>query len=228
MPPSDRSAEVRGMIRDIEEEVRFTRHLIGRETLSPRVMEAMASIPRHEFVPAHLQDAAYANGPLPVGCGQTISQPYIVALMSDLLETRPEHVILEIGTGCGYQAAVLSALVEQVHSIEIVPELAASATERLARLGIENVTVHAGDGYAGWPDHAPYDGIIVTAAAPEVPAPLTRQLRDGGKLVIPLGKPMFGQELCVIERKTGGKISSHSILPVAFVPFTRSGRKKFR
>jgi protein-L-isoaspartate(D-aspartate) O-methyltransferase len=146
--------------------------------------------------------------------------------MTDLLDTRPEHRVLEIGTGCGYQSAVLAALVEHLYSVEIVPQLAASAKSRLERLGISNVSILAGDGYHGWPEFAPYDGVIVTAATRSVPAPLLRQLRNHGKLVIPLGDPPFAQELTVIKKEGDDKTSTHRILPVAFVPFTRQHGKK--
>ena len=152
------------MLRDIESEVRYTRDMIRRNALDPRVMQAMARVPRHEFVPEHLRGYAYANRPLQIGHGQTISQPYIVALMSELLYTSDEDVVLEIGTGCGYQAAVLSQLVGKVYSVEIVAALATAARQRLAGLGFDNVEVHHGDGFHGLPEHAPYDGVIVTAA----------------------------------------------------------------
>jgi protein-L-isoaspartate(D-aspartate) O-methyltransferase len=210
------------MLRDIESEVFHTRSMIGREALDPRVMAAMAEIPRHAFVPAHEQVYAYANGPLPIGHGQTISQPYIVALMTDLLECGEEDRVLEIGTGSGYQAAVLSRVVKQVYSVEIIPALAAKASERLADLGYDNVTARQGDGYHGWPEHAPYDGILVTAAAPSIPPPLVEQLREGARLVIPVGREWGSQELLVVEKRPGGSIKTRTVLGVVFVPLTRA------
>ena len=210
------------MLRDIEDEVRYTRSLIGRDALDPRVMAAMAEVPREEFVPGFEQAYAYANGPLPIGHGQTISQPYIVALMTDLLSCGPEDRVLEVGTGSGYQAAVLSRLVAQVYSIEIVPELAEEARRQLRHLGYDNVECRQGDGYLGWPGEAPFDGIIVTAAAPAIPPPLVDQLREGARLVLPIG-PQFGhQELIVVEKLPGGDLRRTDVLGVAFVPLTRS------
>jgi len=157
------------MLKDIEMEVHLTRYLIGKNSLDDNVMAAMKQVPRHEFLPPDMRYYAYDNGPAPIGSGQTISQPYIVALMSDLLNTKPSDVILEIGTGSGYQAAILSQLVQQVYSIEIIEDLATIARKRLNELGYGNVEVRNGDGYYGWPEHAPYDGVIVTAAAPHIP-----------------------------------------------------------
>jgi len=207
------------MIDDIEAEVAFTRHMIGKNALDARVMEAMRRVPREEFVPQSLRSRAFANGPLPIGHGQTISQPYIVALMTDLVHPKADATILEVGTGSGYQAAVLSLLVRQVYSVEVIPTLAEEASARLRRLGFLNVAVRAGDAYAGWQDHAPFDGILVTAAAPEVPPPLLEQLKPGGHMVIPVG-PAFGhQELLLIEKDERGRVHEKSMLGVAFVPF---------
>jgi protein-L-isoaspartate(D-aspartate) O-methyltransferase len=207
------------MIEEIAAEAAATADYTGRSTFQERVMAAMASVPRHAFVPPSEEAYAYINNALPIGHGQTISQPYIVALMTDLLDPRPDHNVLEIGTGSGYQAAILAQLVRQVHSIEVIPELAAEASERLQRLGYGNVSVKAGDGNAGWPEHAPYDGIIVTAAAEKVPAALLAQLRNGGRMIIPVGESGSGsQELVLIEKSAGGALSERSILPVAFVP----------
>ncbi len=212
--------EMQRMLNEIEREVKWTRHLIGKNSLDAHVMAAMKQVPRHDFLPEHLRCCAYDNGPAPIGLGQTISQPYIVALMSDLLNTKPTDIILEIGTGSGYQAAILSTLVERVYSIEIVEELATTARERLSRLGYNNVVVHTGDGYSGWPEHAPYDGIIVTAAAPHIPQPLIDQLRTGARLVIPVGLPYGVQRLMVVEKMADGEIKSQTILGVSFVPLT--------
>lgn len=206
------------MLRDIEREVSYTRHLIGRDRLDPRVMTAMAQVPRDEFVPESERRYAFDNGPAPIGYGQTISQPYIVALMSDLLETRPGDRILEVGTGSGYQAAILSLLAKEIHSIEIIEALYLAASERLRRLGFDNVVCHLGNGYMGWPDAAPYDGIIVTAAAPYIPAALISQLKPGGNLVIPVGEPYSHQELMVVAKDAAGELSEELILGVAFVP----------
>jgi protein-L-isoaspartate(D-aspartate) O-methyltransferase len=216
----DSAAGRRAMLKDIEDEIAWTRSEIGREAFAPEVMAAMARVPREEFVPAERRLFAFANGPQPIGHGQTISQPYIVALMTDLLLPRPDATILEIGTGSGYQAAVLAALVRQVYSIEIVAPLALAARERLGRLGYANVTVRHGDGYGGWPEHAPFDGIVVTAAAPHVPPPLVEQLKPGGRLVIPVGPPGGIQRLQVVEKREDGGSDTRHILMVAFVPLT--------
>ena len=185
-----------------------------------RVKEAMLKVPRHLFVPASIADRAYDNIPLPIGYEQTISQPYVVALMTDLLAVSKEHRVLEIGTGSGYQAAVLSELAQSVYTIEIVPALAKEARERLARLGYRNVEVRTGDGYKGWPELAPFDAIMVTAGADEVPAPLVEQLKPGGRMVIPLG-PASLMRLTLIEKTLDGRTKSREIIPVRFVPFTR-------
>jgi len=177
-------------------------------------------VPRHAFLPDALRLAAYANRPLPIGHQQTISQPYIVALMTDLLDPEADGRVLEIGTGSGYQAAVLSKLVKQVYTLEVVAALAEQASERLRRLGYGNVEVRQGDGHAGWPEHAPYDGIIVTAAAPEVPPVLIEQLKPGGRLLIPVGNRYSGQELLLIEKDRHGRLRQESVLPVIFVPLT--------
>jgi protein-L-isoaspartate(D-aspartate) O-methyltransferase len=209
------------MIEEIAAEAAATADYTGRSAFDGRVMAALASVPRHEFVPPVEEAYAYINNALPIGYGQTISQPYIVALMTDLLDPRPDHSVLEIGTGSGYQAAILSELVRKVYSIEVIPELAAEAEERLRRLGYHNVSVKAGDGNAGWPEHAPYDGIIITAAAATVPQALLAQLRSGGRMVIPVGDS-GGQELILIERSVAGAISERRVLPVAFVPLVGS------
>jgi protein-L-isoaspartate(D-aspartate) O-methyltransferase len=212
------------LLRDIATEVHYTRDLIGRDALDQRVMAAMAEVPRDAFVPADERQYAYANGPLPIGWGQTISQPYIVALMTDLLGCGPQSRVLEVGTGSGYQAAVLSRVVGRVYSVEIIPELAAAASRRLAELGYANVQTRLGDGYLGWPEEAPFDGILVTAAAPEIPPPLVDQLRPGARLVLPVGEPRGRQELVLVEKGPDGSVRIHPILPVAFVPLTRGAR----
>ncbi len=211
---------MRALLDEIRAEARETRQYTGRAALSERVLEAFAAVPRHAFLPDVLRPAAYANRPLPIGHEQTISQPYIVALMTDLLDPEAGDVILEIGTGCGYQAAVLAKLVQRVYSLEIVPELAEQASERLRRLGYDNVEVAHGDGHAGWPRHAPYDAIIVTAAAPDIPPALIEQLKPGGRLLIPVGGRYSGQELLLVEKDRHGRVSRKSVLPVIFVPLT--------
>lgn len=191
-------------------------------SIDPKVLRAMRQVPRHLLVPEEVRAHAYQNMPLPIGYEQTISQPYIVALMTDLLDVEADHVVLEVGTGSGYQAAVLSPLVRQVYTIEIVEPLASQASRRLAELGYANVTVRAGDGYAGWPEHAPFDRIIVTAGADHLPRPLIDQLRPGGRMVIPVGRSRNSLDLTVVEKDRSGRIKRRQILPVAFVPLTRS------
>lgn len=211
------------LIQEILSDVNLTSAQIGKTQLDPRVMAAMEYVPRHKFVPQDLSDYAYENRPLPIGHGQTISQPYIVALMSDLLQTDPDDTALEIGTGSGYQAAVLSRLVNHVYTIEIIEPLAETARERLETLGFENITTRIADGYYGWEEHAPYDVIIVTAAAGSIPPPLIQQLKPGGRMVIPVGGAFFTQQLMLVEKDFDGKIKTRQILPVRFVPLTRGG-----
>ena len=200
-------------------------HDTGRETgrlaLDKRVMDALRTIPRHLFVPEDLRSAAYQNRPLPIGHGQTISQPYIVALMTDLLRTKPTDVVLEIGTGSGYQAAILSPLVKRVYSVEIIEPLARQATARLKSLGYKNVVTRHADGYNGWPEHGPFDSIIVTAAATHIPPPLIQQLKPGGRMIIPVGGPFSTQSLMLVEKTAAGKVRTRNVLPVQFVPLTR-------
>jgi protein-L-isoaspartate(D-aspartate) O-methyltransferase len=192
------------------------RQIAGRGVKDPRVLEAMRRIQRHVFVPAAEEAHAYEDRPLPIGSGQTISQPYIVAFMTEQLRLTGTETVLEIGTGSGYQTALLAALARKVYSVEIRPELAQEAADRLKRLGITNVEVRAADGYRGWPEHAPFDGILVTAAPERVPPPLLEQLSLSGRMVIPVGG--FYQELKIIERTASGFTES-SVLPVRFVPF---------
>ncbi|MEP5763379.1 MAG: protein-L-isoaspartate(D-aspartate) O-methyltransferase [Halieaceae bacterium] len=208
------------MLESIRESVRETAAYTGKHSLSERVMVQMGQVPRQEFVLPEMQSRAYLNTALPISHGQTISQPLIVALMTDFLDTEPGDVILEVGTGSGYQAAVLSALVSHVYSIEIIAGLTETAREVLGRLGYDNVTLKTGDGYLGWPQHAPFDGIVVTAAADEVPAPLVQQLKPGGRLVIPVEFAGGAQELLVIEKNADGSTNERSVLPVRFVPLT--------
>jgi protein-L-isoaspartate(D-aspartate) O-methyltransferase len=192
----------------------------GTDRLAPAVLAAMRQVPRHEFVPADVQGTAYDNRPLPIGYGQTISQPYIVALMTDLAKPDKEDVVLEVGTGSGYQAAVLSPLVSRVYSIEIVEALAKRASEQLTVLGYGNVTVRHGDGYHGWPEHGPFDAIIVTAAASHIPPPLVKQLKPGGRMVIPVGPPFMAQNLMLVEKDAQEQVHTRALLPVQFVPLT--------
>lgn len=189
-----------------------------RGVSDPRVLEAMRTVPRHRFVPANLQPFAYADRPLPIGNGQTISQPFIVAYMTEALAVAPAHKVLEIGTGSGYQAAVLAQLARDVYTIEIVPELARGAAAMLKELGYSNVHVREGDGYAGWPEHAPFDRIMVTAAPEEVPQPLVDQLAPGGRMVIPIGR---GEQWLTVVEKTATGVIQRRTIPVRFVPFTR-------
>jgi protein-L-isoaspartate(D-aspartate) O-methyltransferase len=219
-----RERERRSLLEQIDDEFSVTADYTGKDRLDPRIRDVMAKVPRHLFVPQSEEPLAYINHALPIGCGQTISQPYIVALMTALLEPQPGDVVLEVGTGSGYQAAVLSLLVKQLYSIEVIPETAAEATERLRRLGYDNVEVCAGDGALGWPEYAPFDGIIVTAAGPKVPAALIQQLKPGGRLVIPVGES-HGQDLQVVRKCEDGTIETRSIIPVAFVPLTGEPRR---
>jgi protein-L-isoaspartate(D-aspartate) O-methyltransferase len=197
--------------------------LRGRDITNAKVLEVMGRLPRHRFVPADLQDVAYADMPVPIGHGQTISQPYVVALMTQAVCPKPKSRALDIGTGSGYQAAVLAELCKEVYSIEILKPLADSARDRLAALGYKNITVRCGDGYKGWPEKAPFDIIIVAAAPDHVPQPLVEQLALGGRLVIPVGN--FFQELVVIEKQKDGSIRRESIIPVKFVPMRGEAEK---
>lgn len=217
----DEQSGMKRMLEDIRREALYTAEETGLASFHEAVMAAMAAVPRLRFVPHGLEAAAFDNGPLPIGHGQTISQPYIVALMSELLQVDKRSVVLEVGTGSGYQAAVLSRLVQQVYSLELVPELASAAAERLHQLAYHNIAVKQGDGYHGWPEHAPFDGIIVTAAAPYLPRALIEQLRIGARLVIPVGDTYGPQQLLVVTKRDG-TIEQRTILPVAFVPLRRA------
>ena len=196
----------------------------GRKIFDPRVMEAIGSVPRHAFVPEDQRRRAYDNRPLPIGHGQTISQPYIVALMTDLLDVQPGAKVLEVGTGSGYQAAILAALGARVFTIEIIPPLGEQAAERLKEHGYGSVTVRTGDGYFGWDGEAPFDSIIVTAAATHIPPPLVQQLKPGGRMVIPVGEHFLTQYLTLVEKDGQGRVTTRQLLPVAFVPLT-GGRR---
>ena len=224
----DAYASQRGrMVEEIAALTRDTRFETGRAALSGRVMAAMARVPRHEFVPVSQRADAYANRPLPIGLGQTISQPYIVALMTDLMDVKAGDRVLEIGTGSGYQAAVLAELAATVYSIEIVEPLGREAAERLNRLGYRNVVTQVGDGYRGWAEQAPFDSIMVTAAPREVPQPLIDQLKPGGRLVVPVGGQGAGQSLLLIEKQPDGTVTRRNVLAVRFVPLTdKAGRQQ--
>jgi len=205
----------RQMILEVVAETVFLTQRLGRAALDARVIDVMAKIPREEFVPVELRPYAYLNRPLPVGCGKTISQPFIIALMTDLLEAQAGDVVLEVGTGVGYQAAILAELVQQVYSVEIIDELAQHAKRRLMRLGYRNIEVRTGNGYYGWPEHAPFDKIIVTAAPDLIPPPLLAQLKPGGRMVIPAGIP-DEQQLMLVEKAENGTLATSNILPVRF------------
>jgi len=209
------------MVAEIEDMMRETRRDTGRAALSDRVTNALLKVERHRFVPESQVGHAYYNRPLSIGHGQTISQPYIVALMTDLLDVGPGDKVLEVGTGSGYQAAVLAEIVRAVYSIEIVEPLGREAARALAAAGYRNVHTRIGDGYAGWPEEAPFDAIIVTAAAPSVPQPLIDQLKAGGRLVIPVGAQYDAQSLYVVTKDARGAISRRKALDVRFVPLTR-------
>ncbi len=209
------------LLKELDAMARDTGAETGRPAFSARVMAAMAKVPRHSFVPASYGALAYANQPLPIGHGQTISQPYIVALMTDLLDLGAGDTVLEIGTGSGYQAAVLAELVLRVYSIEIIEPVASRAAALLRKLGYNNIETRIGDGYSGWPEHAPFDAIIVTAATPQVPPALIAQLKPGGRMVIPLGAEGEVQFLQVILKRADGTVSAQRSLPVRFVPLTR-------
>ncbi len=194
--------------------------LRGRGITNEAVLRAINDTPRERFVPEAIHDLAYADHPLPIGHGQTISQPYIVAAMTELIHPEPHHVVFEVGTGSGYQAAVLSRLVRDVYTVEIVPALGAQSAKLLADAGYSNVQVQVGDGYAGWPEHAPFDGIIVTCGAEEIPPPLIEQLKPGGTMVIPVGPFNHVQELMVVKKAPDGTIATESVMAVRFVPMT--------
>lgn len=217
----DYDAARRVLLERVAAEARETGGMTGCDRFSDRVMGALAAVPRHLFVPAERREWAYADMPLPIGRGQTISQPFIVALMTELLEPDPQAVVLEIGTGSGYQTAVLASLAWRVYSVERIPELAAAAGTRLRELGFDNVEIRTGDGWEGWKEQSPFDGIMVTAAAADVPPALVRQLKPGGRLVIPVGGPYQTQDLRVLRKDERGSARSQSVLPVVFVPLVR-------
>ncbi len=219
--PDEHYQDRERMLRQIEVETEHTAAMTGRQSLDPRVLLAMAQVPRHVFVPEGQQTWAYDNSPQPLSHGQTISQPFVVALMTDLLKTQPDHVVLEIGTGSGYQTAILAYLVRQVYTLERISPLAQQAAQRLQALQFNNIEIKVDDGHQGWEAQAPFNGIMVTAAATEVPQALLRQLKPGGRLVIPVGLPHRTQDLQLILKDKHGRLSKHSLLPVAFVPLLR-------
>ncbi len=214
----------RHMVREIAAMAAETARETGRRQLDARVMAAMGRVPRHRFVPPDLEQEAYENRPLPIGYGQTISQPYIVALMTDLLRVQPGHRVLEIGTGSGYQAAVLAELGAEVYSIEIIAALGRRARQTLSVTGYGRVQLRVGDGYYGWPEAAPFDGILVTAAVSHIPPPLIRQIKPGGRMVIPVGSAFLTQSLTLVEKQADGAVTTRQILPVRFVPLTGGPR----
>jgi protein-L-isoaspartate(D-aspartate) O-methyltransferase len=223
-PDADSYAGARARLaEEVADDVRATSQYLGTDRLDPAVMRAIGKVPRERFVPAPLRTRAYGNHPLPIGGGQTISQPYIVAVMSHLLDIGSGDRVYELGTGSGYQAAVLGEMGAEVYSVEIVPELARRAAATLGELGYDKVHVRAGDGYLGWPEAAPFDAVIVTAAGPRIPQPLIDQLRPGGRLVMPVGGTFDNQELVVLVKQPDGTLSQRRVLPVRFVPITGDG-----
>jgi protein-L-isoaspartate(D-aspartate) O-methyltransferase len=214
----DHTAQRARLVADIDQMYAETRAETGLAAMAPRVRAAIGKVERHRLIPQDQAHLAYRNHPLPIGHSQTISQPYIVALSTDLLAPAPGHVVLEVGTGSGYQAAVLAEIVKQVYTIEIVEPLGRAAESRLAALGYKNVEVRIGDGYKGWPEKGPFDGIVVTAAAPRVPQALVDQLKPGGRMVIPIGERWEVQQLLLITRRADGTVQQKNVLPVRFVP----------
>ncbi len=208
------------MVEEIVATVRLTQHELGKPALDARVLQALSTVPRHEFVPDSERPHAYDDRPLPIGAGQTISQPYIVAIMTDLLDLKPDQVVFELGTGFGYQAAILAGLVKQVYTMEIIPTLGDRARQTLQRLGYHNVSVRVGDGYYGWEEHAPFDAILVTAATDHLPPPLIRQLKPGGRMILPVGSSFLTQQLLLVTKADDGALRTRTILPVRFVPLT--------
>jgi protein-L-isoaspartate(D-aspartate) O-methyltransferase len=214
----DLSADRQRMLAEIDATYADTQAETGLAAMSPRVRAALGKVERHRLVPRGQLAHAYRNSPLPIGAGQTISQPYIVALSTDLIAPEPQHVVLEVGTGSGYQAAVLAEIVTKVFSIEIIPSLGKDAEENLRQLGYRNIEIRIGDGYQGWPEKAPFDGIVVTAAAPRVPPALLAQLKPGGRMVIPVGAAGGVQELLLVTKGSDGSLRERRVIPVRFVP----------
>ena len=216
----ERAAERTAMVAAVVAEVAVLAPELGLRNLSPRVAAALRQVPRHAFVPAEQATAAYQDRPLPIGFGQTISQPTIVAVMTQLLDVQPGDRVFELGTGSGYQAAILAAMGAEVFSVEIVPELGAGARRVFADLGYRKVHTRVGDGYFGWPEEGPFDAIVVTAAGDHIPPPLVRQLKPGGRMVLPVGTRYLTQHLVLVERAADGAVSTRELLPVRFVPLT--------
>ena len=208
------------LIEIIKQEVKNTSKYLRKDSLDKGVIDAINSVPRHKFVPFYSRLSAYENRPLSIGHGQTISQPYIVAIMTDLLNLKPSDRVLEIGTGSGYQAAIAAQNVKEVYSIEVIEPLGLKAKKRLKRLGYKNIKTRIADGYYGWKEHAPYDAIIVTASAGHIPPPLLKQLKPGGKMIIPVGSFIFVQHLVLIQKDQKGDLTTRQIMPVRFVPLT--------
>jgi protein-L-isoaspartate(D-aspartate) O-methyltransferase len=215
-PQDERAA----MVRIVADDVRATADYLGTEALDERVLDALGRVPRHAFVPPERRSEAYENRPLPIGWGQTISQPYIVAVMTHLLALEPGDRVFELGTGSGYQAAILAELGAEVFTMEIIEPLGERAAETLRGQGYPQVSARVGDGYDGWPEQAPFDAVIVTAAGDHVPPPLIQQLRPGGRLVMPVGSRFLTQQLTLVEKGEDGSLTSRALLPVAFVPLT--------
>ncbi|HUQ75688.1 MAG TPA: protein-L-isoaspartate(D-aspartate) O-methyltransferase [Burkholderiales bacterium] len=220
----DFSARRARMLAEVDATYAETQRETGLAAMSAPVRAALAKVERHRLVPSGQEDLAYQNRPLPIGSGQTISQPYIVALSTDLIAPRPEHTVLEVGTGSGYQAAVLAEAVRQVYSIELIETLGRNAAQRLAEMGYRNVEVRIGDGYAGWPEKGPFDAIVVTAAAPSIPPALVAQLKPGGRLVIPVGGDGFIQHLKVVTKRADGGADERDVIAVRFVPLVPGSR----
>ncbi len=208
------------LVEEIVATVGLTQHELGKPALDERVLQVLSTVPRHEFVPDSERPHAYDDRPLPIGAGQAISQPYIVAIMTDLLDLKPDQVVFELGTGSGYQAAILAGLVKQVYTMEIVPTLGDRARQTLQRLGYHNVSVRVGDGYYGWKEYAPFDAILVTAATDHLPPPLIRQLKPGGRMILPVGSSFLTQQLLLVTKADDGALRTRTILPVRFVPLT--------
>ena len=227
MNPNFFEEERREMVAAIRTIAEHMAHQIGKTALDERVLRAMAKVPRHEFVPVEVQSYAYLDRPIPIGFDKTISQPFMVAVMTDLLELKPDDVVLEIGTGLGYQSAVLAELASRVYSVEIIDELAQRAIRRLKQQGYTNIEVRIGNGYAGWPEHAPFDKVIVTAAPDLIPTPLINQLKAGGRMVIPVGL-LGAQQLVVAEKNRNGRVTTKEIMPVLFSVLEGSDQPTFR
>ena len=214
-------SDIEGMLNDIRAETNYVCRMTGREQLNDQILEVMGRVPRQRFVGEHFQTYAYENSPLPIGSGQTISQPFVVALMTDLVAPKLTDRVLEVGTGSGYQTAILSQLAAQLYTIEIIPELARASQNRLDDAGYNNITFRVGDGYFGWPEIAAFDVIMVSAAVEEIPLPLIDQLAPGGRMIVPVGKRLFTQDLVLVQKDFDGEVQTTPLLPVAFLPLAR-------